>query len=94
MKPVYVLTGTPEGSIGGLQGMFGKEITNMLEEAGVEGRVEAAGDLFEFHQWIKNGPVDLLMAIHTENISPKRKIYPLSVSGFPFWTEACTLTFR
>ena len=83
MKPVYVLTGTPEGSIGGLQGMFEKEITNMLEEAGVEGRVKAAGDLFELHQWIKNGPVHLLIGNTYGKYIAKAEDIPFVRFGFP-----------
>ncbi|MCX7878987.1 MAG: ATP-binding cassette domain-containing protein, partial [Ignavibacteria bacterium] len=38
-----------------------KEIRDMLEEAGIDGKVKALGDLFTLHQWMKEEPVDLLM---------------------------------
>lgn len=83
MKPVYVLTGTPGGSLGGPQGLFEKEITNMLEEAGIEGRVKAAGDLFGLHQWIKNGPVDLLIGNTYGKYIAKAEDIPFVRFGFP-----------
>jgi len=83
MKPVYVLTGTPDRSIGGLQGMFEKKITSMLEGAGVAGKVKVAGDLFELHQWIKNGPVDLLIGNTYGKYIAKAEDIPFIRFGFP-----------
>lgn len=83
MKPVYVLTGTPGGTIGGPKGIFEKQITGMLEEAGIEGRVKAAGDLFELHQWIKNGPVDLLIGNTYGKYIARAEDIPFVRVGFP-----------
>ncbi|MHB1042856.1 MAG: nitrogenase molybdenum-iron protein subunit beta [Eubacteriales bacterium] len=83
MKPVYVLTGTPGGTIGGPQGIFEKEILGMLGAAGIEGKVKAAGDLFELHQWIKNGPVDLLIGNTYGKYIARAEDIPFVRAGFP-----------
>jgi len=83
MKPVYVLTGTPGGTIGGPQGMFEKEIKDMLGDAGIEGKVKSAGDLFELHQWIKNGPVDLLIGNTYGKYIARAEDIPFVRVGFP-----------
>lgn len=83
MQPVYVLTGTPGGTIGGPQAIFEKEVKSMLEQAGVEGKVKAAGDLFELHQWIKNGPVDLLMGNTYGKYIARAEDIPFVRVGFP-----------
>ncbi|QUH24745.1 nitrogenase molybdenum-iron protein subunit beta [Serpentinicella alkaliphila] len=76
MKPIHVLTGTPGQS-------FEIEIKEMLEEAGVEGRVKSGGDLFEFHQWIKNEPVDLIIGNTYGKFISKAEDIPLVRIGFP-----------
>ena len=83
MQPLYVLTGTPAGTIGGPVGTFEKEVKSMLEQAGVDGKVKAAGDLFELHQWIKNGPVDLLMGNTYGKYIARAEDIPLVRVGFP-----------
>ncbi len=76
MVPKYIVTGTPGEA-------FEKEITAMLKEAGVDGRVKAAGDLFTLHQWIKEEPVDLLMGnTHGKYIARAEDI-PFVRIGFP-----------
>lgn len=76
MIPKYVLTGTP-----GLA--FEKEVSQMLQDAGVEGRAKSAGDLFELHQWIKQEPVDLLMGTTYGKYIARAEDIPLVRVGFP-----------
>ncbi|MDR3602154.1 MAG: nitrogenase molybdenum-iron protein subunit beta [Desulfosporosinus sp.] len=76
MIPKYVLTGTPGEA-------FEKEVCPMLEEAGVDGKVKAAGDLFALHQWIKNEPVDLLMGTTYGKYIARAEDIPLVRVGFP-----------
>lgn len=83
MKPVHVLTGTPGGTIGGPRGIFEEEISGMLNEAGIEGKVKAAGDLFELHQWIKNEPVDLLIGNTYGKYIARAEDIPFVRVGFP-----------
>ncbi len=54
MMPVHIVTGTPEKD-------FEKRIKAMTDHLPYQVNVKAGGDLFQFHQWIKNEPVDLLM---------------------------------
>lgn len=76
MIPKYVLTGTPGDA-------FEREIRAMFEEAGIDGRVKALGDLFTLHQWIKDEPVDLLMGgTHGKYIARAEDI-PFVRIGFP-----------
>ncbi|NTV90199.1 MAG: nitrogenase molybdenum-iron protein subunit beta [Clostridiales bacterium] len=77
MKPKYVLTGTPGEA-------FGKEVNDILAEAGIEGsKVKAAGDLFTLHQWMKEEPVDLLIGgTHCKYIA-KAEDVPFVRLGFP-----------
>jgi nitrogenase molybdenum-iron protein beta chain len=83
MQPVHVLTGTPSSTLGRPQGVFEKEIKEMLAAAGLEGRVKAAGDLFELHQWIKNEPVDLLMGNTYGKYIARAEDLPFVRVGFP-----------
>lgn len=83
MKPVYVLTGTPGGTIGGPQDIFEKEIKSILEQAGVQGKAKASGDLFQLHQWIKNEPVDLLMGNTYGKYIARAEDIPFVRVGFP-----------
>ncbi len=81
MIPKYVLTGTPGE-------YFEKEINAMLNEAGIEAKVKAAGDLFSLHQWMKEEPVDLLMGgTHCKFIA-KAEDVPFVRIGFPILDRA------
>ena len=83
MRPVHVLTGTPGATLGGPKGILEKEIKAMLAASGLEGRVKAAGDLFELHQWIKNEPVDLLMGNTYGKYIARAEDIPFVRVGFP-----------
>ncbi|PKM47768.1 MAG: nitrogenase molybdenum-iron protein subunit beta [Firmicutes bacterium HGW-Firmicutes-8] len=76
MIPIHVLTGTPGNA-------FEKEVKAMLLQAGLKANVKAAGDLFEFHQWIKNEPVDLLMGNTYGKYIAKAEDIPFVRIGFP-----------
>ncbi len=76
MIPQYVLTGTPGE-------YFEKEINMMFKEAGVEGKVKAAGDLFTLHQWMKENPVDLLIGGTHSKFIAKAEDVPFVRLGFP-----------
>jgi len=76
MIPKYVLTGTPGES-------FDKEIKEMLDEAGIEGKVKSLGDLFTMHQWIKEEPVDLIMGTTYGKYIARAEDIPFVRIGFP-----------
>ena len=76
MIPKYVLTGTPGEA-------FEREIKGMFEDAGIDGKVKALGDLFTLHQWMKEEPVDLLMGgTHGKYIARAEDV-PFVRIGFP-----------
>lgn len=83
MVPVHVLTGTPNSGLGVSVGNFEKEIKELLFQSGIKGRVKAAGDLFELHQWIKNEPVDLLIGNTYGKYIARAEDIPLVRFGFP-----------
>ncbi len=85
MKPIYVLTGTPgtAGAIGSTLGNFEDDVRELLEEANIEGRVKAGGDLFELHQWIKNEKVDLLIGNTYGKYIARAEDLPFVRLGFP-----------
>lgn len=76
MEPIHMLTGTPGKA-------FEEKIESMLTEAGIEGNVRQAGDMFELHQWIKNEPVDLLLGNSYGKLIAKAEDIPLVRIGFP-----------
>ena len=83
MLPVHVLTGTPGSTIGLSVGDFQGEVKAMLKAADVDGKVKAAGDLFELHQWIKNEPVDLLIGNTYGKYIARAEDIPFVRVGFP-----------
>ena len=77
MKPVHILTGTPGNS-------FTKQVNTILEENGVTAsNVKHSGDLFEFHQWLKNEPVDLIIGNTYGKYIARAEDTPLVRVGFP-----------
>lgn len=77
MVPKYVVTGTPGNA-------FEKEVKAMLDEAGIEDyTVKVEGDLFELQQWIKNGPVDLLIGNTYGKLIARAEDVPFVRIGFP-----------
>ncbi|MDR2820125.1 MAG: nitrogenase molybdenum-iron protein subunit beta [Desulfovibrio sp.] len=77
MTPRYVITGTPGEA-------FTRHVNALLEKFGVaDCTVKAAADLFELHQWIKNGPVDLLIGTSYGKQIAKAEDIPLVRAGFP-----------
>lgn len=76
MVPIHVLTGTPGAA-------FEKEIKAMLLESGSKANVKAGGDLFEFHQWLKNEPADLIIGNTYGKYIAKAEDIPLVRIGFP-----------
>ena len=76
MVPQYVLTGTPGEA-------FEREVKQMLQDAGIEAKVKAAGDLFTLHQWLKEEPVDLLIGTTYGKYIARAEDIPLVRVGFP-----------
>ncbi|WP_371374087.1 nitrogenase molybdenum-iron protein subunit beta [Sporomusa aerivorans] len=83
MKPIHVLTGTPGGALGSGMGSFEEDIETMLEPMGIKANIKAGGDLFTFHQWIKNEPVDLIIGNTYGKFIARAEDIPLVRVGFP-----------
>lgn len=76
MKPVCVISGHQSKK-------FEKKIKEILKDVSPDAYVKANGDLFEMHQWIKSGNVDLILGnTYNKHIARVENI-PLVRFGFP-----------
>ena len=76
MWPIYIVTGTPGKK-------FESRIREITKEVPHPVQVQAGGDMFLLHQWIKQKPVDLLIGnTYLKYISRDEDI-PLVRFGFP-----------
>ncbi|MBP2650438.1 MAG: nifK 5 [Firmicutes bacterium] len=83
MKPIHILTGTPGGAVGSAVGSFEDDIKELVDMAGVKANIQASGDLFTLHQWIKTKPVDLLIGTTYGKYIARAEDIPLVRVGFP-----------
>jgi nitrogenase molybdenum-iron protein beta chain len=75
-KPVYVITGSHGNH-------FEKRLHEILDPVVPDAKIKQAADFFELHQWIKNGPVDLLIAnTYGKHIARVENV-PFVRVGFP-----------
>lgn len=84
-----MLTGTPGNVIGGALPLFESRVKGMLLDHGLAGRVKSGGDLFEFHQWLKNDPVDLIIGNSYGKYIARAEDTPLVRFGFPVTDRIC-----
>ncbi len=76
MKPVYVITGSPGNH-------FEQRVNEIIKEQVPEAVVKQNTDLFELHQWIKNGPVDLIIGNTYCKYIARAENIPAVRFGFP-----------
>lgn len=76
MIPTYVITGTPGKK-------FVLRIKDILKDVNPTATVKAAADFFELHQWMKNGPVDLLISNTYGKYIARAEDVPFVRFGFP-----------
>ncbi|MGC9196780.1 MAG: nitrogenase molybdenum-iron protein subunit beta [Syntrophobacteraceae bacterium] len=76
MWPVYIVTGT-EGK------KFEARIKEITRDVPHEVKVVAGGDMFLFHQWVKNEPVDLMMGNTYLKYIARDEDIPFVRFGFP-----------
>ncbi len=76
MWPIHIVTGTPSKD-------FGARIAAITRDVPHEVNVKAGGDMFLFHQWIKNEPVDLLMGNTYVKYIARDEDIPFVRFGFP-----------
>ncbi|ABK16709.1 nitrogenase molybdenum-iron protein subunit beta [Syntrophobacter fumaroxidans] len=76
MWPIHIVTGTPGRK-------FESRIREITRGVPHEVNVTAGGDMFLFHQWIKNDPVDLIMGNTYLKYIARDEDIPLVRFGFP-----------
>ncbi len=76
MQPVHVVTGTPGKR-------FVARIKEITADMPFDVNVQASGDMFTLHQWIKNEPVDLLIGNTYGKYISRDEDIPLVRWGFP-----------
>ncbi|MFY9781252.1 MAG: nitrogenase molybdenum-iron protein subunit beta [Candidatus Baltobacteraceae bacterium] len=76
MKPVYVITGSPGNH-------FERRVQEILREQVPDAKIKQSADLFELHQWMKQEPVDLLIANTYGKYVARAENVPFVRFGFP-----------
>lgn len=76
MMPIHIVTGTPGKG-------FERKIAELTADLPYKINVKAAGDMFQLHQWIKNDPVDLLIANTYGKYIARDDDIPFVRYGFP-----------
>jgi nitrogenase molybdenum-iron protein beta chain len=77
MHPVYLVTGTPAGK------KFEKELAEVVADVPGGAKIKVPGDMYLFHQWIKQAPVDLLIGNSYVKYIAKDEDVPYVRHGFP-----------
>ncbi|MFA6288718.1 MAG: nitrogenase molybdenum-iron protein subunit beta [Opitutaceae bacterium] len=75
-KPVYVITGSHGNH-------FEKRLHELLDPVVPDAKIKQAADFFELHQWIKNEPVDLILANTYGKYIARVENIPFVRFGFP-----------
>jgi nitrogenase molybdenum-iron protein beta chain len=76
MWPIHIVTGTPGKR-------FEKRIREITKEVPHKVNVRSAGDMFLFHQWLRNDPVDLIMGNTYLKYIARDEDIPFVRFGFP-----------
>jgi nitrogenase molybdenum-iron protein beta chain len=76
MKPAYVITGSPGNH-------FEQRVGEILKDQAPDAVVQQNADLFAFHQWIKNEPVDLIIGNTYCKYIARVEHVPFVRFGFP-----------
>lgn len=76
MIPAYIVTGTPGKK-------FEERIREITKDVPAEVKVKVEGDMFLLHQWIKNGPVDLIIGNSYCKYISRDEDIPMVRYGFP-----------
>ncbi|QTA83404.1 Nitrogenase molybdenum-iron protein beta chain [Desulfonema limicola] len=77
MCPVYIVSGSPAGK------KFVKRLEEITQEVPYEVKISVPGDMFLFHQWIKQESVDLIIGNTYAKYIARDEDIPLIRFGFP-----------
>ncbi|MCA1944303.1 MAG: nitrogenase molybdenum-iron protein subunit beta [Desulfovibrio sp.] len=77
MLPIHIVTGTPAGK------RFTSKIEEITRDIGYKVNVREAGDMFLFHQWIKQDTPDLIIGNTYAKYIARDEDIPLVRHGFP-----------
>jgi nitrogenase molybdenum-iron protein beta chain len=77
MAPVYLVTGTPAGK------KYEKRLQAAVEGVPQEVKIKVGGDMYLFHQWIKQAPVDLVLGNSYVKYIARDEDIPYVRHGFP-----------
>ncbi len=77
MKPVYIVTGSPAGK------KYEAALREAVADVADEVKIKVPGDMFLFHQWIKQAPVDLIIGNTYAKYIARDEDIPLVRHGFP-----------
>lgn len=77
MKPVYIVTGSPAGK------KYEAALREATADMGVEAKIKVPGDMFLFHQWIKQESVDLIIGNTYCKYIARDEDIPYVRFGFP-----------
>ena len=79
MRPIHIVTGTPAGK------KFGAELREAVKDVPCDVNIQLGGDMFLFHQLVKNDPVDLLIGNTYVKYIAKDEDIPFIRHGFPIF---------
>lgn len=77
MQPVYIVTGSPAGK------KYEQALRDAVAEVPAEVQIKVPGDMYLFHQWLKNAPVDLLIGNTYVKYIARDEDIPFVRFGFP-----------
>jgi nitrogenase molybdenum-iron protein beta chain len=79
MVPTHIVTGSPAGK------KFEAELREAVKDVPYEVNIKLGGDMYLFHQWVKNDPVDLVIGNTYVKYIAKDEDIPYIRFGFPIY---------
>ncbi len=79
MHPIHIVTGSPAGK------KFEAELRQAVKEVPCHVNIKLNGDMYLFHQWVKNEPVDLVIGNSYMKYIAKDEDIPYIRHGFPIF---------
>ncbi len=79
MVPTHIVTGSPAGK------KFEAELREAVKDVPCDVNIKLGGDMYLFHQWVKNDPVDLVIGNTYVKYIAKDEDIPYIRYGFPIY---------